>query len=144
MCTKFDKPLFSADTWKKAKLVLEVIYLGYLSDPEGIPLYYQILRVGNFVRTKLANPNPNMGPTWELRATYCVLTTFESLKHHFTSETNEVDYYQNAKHHLTKLKRQYPKVLDSLGTLESLENASLCDIKELMMSSDFNYTLELE
>ena len=33
------KPLFTADNWKTAKNVLDLIKNGYLSDPPGVPLY---------------------------------------------------------------------------------------------------------
>ncbi|EDR06924.1 uncharacterized protein LACBIDRAFT_328290 [Laccaria bicolor S238N-H82] len=36
------QPLFSPTAWKSAWNVLKVIQAGYLSDPPGIPLYYQV------------------------------------------------------------------------------------------------------
>lgn len=33
-------PLFSSNTWKTVKNILEIIKLGQISDPPGIPLYY--------------------------------------------------------------------------------------------------------
>ena len=35
-------PLFNAAAWKGAKSVSELIQAGYLSDPPGIDLYYQV------------------------------------------------------------------------------------------------------
>ena len=36
------QPLFSPAAWKSAQNILKVIQAGYLSDPPGIPLYYQV------------------------------------------------------------------------------------------------------
>jgi len=36
------QPLFNAAAWKSAKNLLKLVQQGYLSDPPGIPLYYQI------------------------------------------------------------------------------------------------------
>ena len=36
------QPLFTAATWKSAKSVLKLIEAGFLSDPPGIPLYYEV------------------------------------------------------------------------------------------------------
>jgi hypothetical protein len=36
------QPLFSSAAWKSAQNILKVIQAGYLSDPPGIPLYYQV------------------------------------------------------------------------------------------------------
>ena len=36
------QPLFNAAAWKSAKNLLQLVQRGYLSDPPGIPLYYQI------------------------------------------------------------------------------------------------------
>ena len=36
------QPLFSAAAWKSAKNLLTNVQMGFLSDPPGIPLYYQI------------------------------------------------------------------------------------------------------
>jgi len=38
------QPLFTAATWKSAKSILKLIEAGYLSDPPGIPLYYEVGR----------------------------------------------------------------------------------------------------
>jgi hypothetical protein len=35
-------PLFDAAAWKGAKSVLKLIQAGYLSDPLGIDVYYQV------------------------------------------------------------------------------------------------------
>lgn len=40
--SKTKKPLFSTQAWKDAKNVLRVIQAGLLSDPPGIPLYFQM------------------------------------------------------------------------------------------------------
>ncbi len=39
---KTQKPLFNSRAWKDASNVLKVIKAGLLSDPPGVPLYYQI------------------------------------------------------------------------------------------------------
>ena len=36
------QPLFNAAAWKSAKSVLKLIQAGYISDPPGIDLYYQV------------------------------------------------------------------------------------------------------
>ena len=36
------QPLFSPAAWKSARNILKTIQAGYLSDPPGIPLYYQV------------------------------------------------------------------------------------------------------
>lgn len=41
LCSKSKKPLFNEEAWKKAKLILEDIYLGHVSDPVGYSLYYK-------------------------------------------------------------------------------------------------------
>ena len=39
---KTGQPLFNKSAWKSAKNILTLIQGGYLSDPPGITLYYQI------------------------------------------------------------------------------------------------------
>lgn len=39
---KTKKPLFNTQAWKDAKNVLKAIQFGLLSDPPGVPLYFQI------------------------------------------------------------------------------------------------------
>jgi len=39
---KTGQPLFNKAAWKSAKNILSLIQNGYLSDPPGIALYYQI------------------------------------------------------------------------------------------------------
>src|SRR5436305_9043657 len=39
VCLKDDKPLFSDDSWKKAKGILHDVKKGWVSDPSGIPVY---------------------------------------------------------------------------------------------------------
>lgn len=41
LCSKTKKPLFNAEAWKKAKLILEDIYMGLVSDPAGYSMYYE-------------------------------------------------------------------------------------------------------
>lgn len=41
ICSKTGQPLFVKESWKKAKAVLHDIQLGWLSDPDNIPLYVQ-------------------------------------------------------------------------------------------------------
>jgi len=36
------QPLFSPAAWKSVQNILKTIQAGYLSDPPGIPLYYQV------------------------------------------------------------------------------------------------------
>ncbi|KAG0178868.1 hypothetical protein DFQ29_002903 [Apophysomyces sp. BC1021] len=42
ICTKTGLPLFDREAWKQASHVLEVIRLGYVSDPAGYSLYFKI------------------------------------------------------------------------------------------------------
>ncbi|KIK69404.1 hypothetical protein GYMLUDRAFT_237207 [Collybiopsis luxurians FD-317 M1] len=40
-CSKTGQPLFDKETWKKAKAVLHDVQLGWLSDPDDVPLYQE-------------------------------------------------------------------------------------------------------
>lgn len=43
---KTGAPLFNKEAWKQAKLVLEIVRDGFLSDPPGVELYYVVRQCG--------------------------------------------------------------------------------------------------